>query len=326
MIHRLLAAAPVGLCLVAPLGAAVQVARETYHGWPDSWRLRNGQAEVVVVPAIGRIMHFGFVGGENVLWENRALDGRKLDGKQKEWINLGGDKSWPSPEDEWGRHTGDKQWFPPRAFDGLPHTAAMEGNTLVLTSPVDEHFKVRVVRRIALDADQPVLTVETIYQRTGGAPAKMGIWIITQLGEPAGLFVPLPEKPVHPGGCVLLGNKPAPPSLKTERAGSRQLLSLTRDARNAYKIGAGADTLIWIGAQSTLRIDSPRVPGAEYPDQGSNAEVYTNPGELKYIELEMLGPLCVLKPGDELRQTNRYTLGRRTEKSPLAEAQKMLGW
>ncbi|MDO8944234.1 MAG: hypothetical protein Q7U75_13725, partial [Desulfobacterales bacterium] len=57
-----------------------------------------------------------------------------------------------------------------------------------------------------------------------------------------------------------------------------------------------------------------------------SAEVYTNGGELKYIELEMLGPLRVMKPSDELTQINRYTLGRRTVKEPAVEARKIAGW
>ncbi|MDO8944066.1 MAG: hypothetical protein Q7U75_12835, partial [Desulfobacterales bacterium] len=280
---------------------------------------------VVVVPAIGRIMHFGFVGGDNVLWENRALDGKALDGAQKEWLNLGGDKSWPSPEAEWGKFTGDKSWFPPRAFDGLPHTAAVEGNTVVITSPVDAHYQMRVVRRITLDADKPVLTVQTLYKRTGGEPTKMGIWIITQLRDPAGIYVPLPEPAVHPAGHVVF-SKTAPPSLRTHTEGPRKMLSLVRDPKDSFKLGTGADTLIWIGEKETVRIDSPRVAGAEYPDQDSSAEVYTNGGDLKYIELEMLGPLRVMKPGDELTQINRYTLGRRTVKEPAAEARKIAGW
>ena len=50
--------------------------------------------------------------------------------------------------------------------------------------------------------------------------------------------------------------------------------------------------------------------GAEYPDEGSSAEVYTNSDPLKYVELEMLGPLQTLKVGDSVSQTNTYTLSR----------------
>ncbi|MBN2201591.1 hypothetical protein JW777_06550 [bacterium] len=49
-----------------------------YHGWRDSVDIRNAECRVVVVPAIGRIMHYGFRDGENMLWENPALSGIRL--------------------------------------------------------------------------------------------------------------------------------------------------------------------------------------------------------------------------------------------------------
>ncbi|PYX54211.1 MAG: hypothetical protein DMG73_19425, partial [Acidobacteria bacterium] len=39
----------------------VSVTNVTYHGWPNSLILSNGKVEVVVVPAIGRVMQFRFV-------------------------------------------------------------------------------------------------------------------------------------------------------------------------------------------------------------------------------------------------------------------------
>jgi hypothetical protein len=91
-----------------------------------------------------------------------------------------------------------------------------------------------------------------------------------------------------------------------------------------YKIGCDAGTLLWLGEKHVCRIDSPRLPGADYPDQGSSAEVWTNPDPLPYIELEMLGPLYTLKPGDTIAQTNRYTLLRRTLPDAQAEAAALL--
>ena len=57
-------------------------------------------------------------------------------------------------------------------------------------------------------------------------------------------------------------------------------LSHTRDPKTAYKIGTDAGRVYWVGTNVVCRNDSPRVPGAEYPDQGSSLEVYTNPEPL----------------------------------------------
>ena len=74
-----------------------------------------------------------------------------------------------------------------------------------------------------------------------------------------------------------------------------------------------------------MRIDAVRVPGRDYPDQGSSVEVYTNPDPLAYVELEMLGPLEILQPGDSASFACTYTLSRRTDSDPLAAAKRALG-
>src|SRR5262249_30292879 len=111
---------------------AVAVKRTNYHGWTNSFLLNNGKAEITIVPAIGRVMQFGFVGEEGVLWENRSLDGLALDARAAnwsttEWINFGGDKTWPAPEAEWSKYTGRNGWRPPPSFDAMPVEARVEG-------------------------------------------------------------------------------------------------------------------------------------------------------------------------------------------------------
>ncbi len=104
----------------------------------------------------------------------------------------------------------------------------------------------------------------------------------------------------------------------------RGLLSLERDASTAYKIGNDAAALVWVGPKHALRIQTRRVPLAEYTHQGNSAELYTNPDALPYVELETLGPLTTLRVGDSLTQTNTYTLFRRSTATPEAEARKLL--
>jgi hypothetical protein len=304
------------LALLSAPAATPQITPISYHGYTHAWRLDNGLIEAVIVPEIGRLMHLSLKGGSNVLWVNDQLMGTRLDGKQTAWINLGGDKSWPSPEAEWGRYTGDKSWFPPRAFDGLPALAYATNQTVVMVSPVDSHYGIRVIREFEMAPRGPVLTVRTRYERLSGDPSRVGIWIITQLGEPEAIFIPLPGATNAAQSCVAL-SRTLPPSLTLATNG---WLALKRDPRDAYKIGTSASTLIWVGKETVVRIDSPRLAGADYPDRNSSAEVYTNGGELEYVELEMLGPLYRLAPGQSISQTNTYTLHPRRGRPALQAA------
>ena len=82
----------------------VNVRAIEYRGWSGSVEITSDTVRVVVVPAIGRIMYYGFIDGQNVLYENPALFGRTLkDGPLKEngesiWAAFGGNRIWPTEE------------------------------------------------------------------------------------------------------------------------------------------------------------------------------------------------------------------------------------
>lgn len=286
----------------------IQIKRAAYRGWPEAIFLSNRLVEAVIVPAVGRVMQFRFVNEDSVFWESDDWAGKMPNAASTTWSNFGGDKAWPAPQSEWPKVT-PRGWPPPVAFDALPVQAEIKGNTVELLTPVDLHYGIRVRRLIQLDARKPVLTITTTFEKMEGDPHTVAVWVITQLKDPQMIYVPLPAAQSDATGYVLQSKTP-PPSLKREG----NLLALTRDAKAAYKIGTQAGTLLWLGEKHALRIDSPRVTNAAYPDENSSAEVYTNQDPAKYVELEMLGPLQTLKVGDQLARTNVYTLARREPK------------
>lgn len=314
------------VCLVSSTATAgVTITRTNYHGWPDSYIISNGKVTAAVVPAIGRIMQFGYVGEEGVFWENPALAGRLADSQltvwaSKDWVNFGGDKTWPSPEGEWSIFTDRKGWRPPPAFDGWASDVKVSGSTLTLITAEDPFYGTIAERRIQMHSSRPEMTITTTYRRIKGQPAVIGIWVITQLKEPVALFAPVPKKSVFPNGFTLLLQTP-PPSLKVADG----LVSLTRNPAAGHKIGLDADSLLWVGEKHVLQIDSPRIRGGDYPDRGSSTEIYTAADPLPYIELETLGPLHQMKEGDSIKRSNVYKLSRRTKPTPEAEAKAIFG-
>lgn len=308
-------------CISSPGGVVekpARIERVTYHGWKGALRLRSETAEVIVVPEIGRVMSFRFLDGENIFWEDRALDGRRGAMQGKEWINFGGDKTWPAPESDWGKFTGRQEWMPPAAFDSLPVTAIVSNHEVVLTSAVDPHYGVRTIRRVQLWGDN--LRIDTTYERVSGEPAKIGIWVITQFKDPVAVHGFAGPKSIFADGHFKFGPEPWPQlQRRTER------LEITRDPKAPHKMGTDGDRLMWVGAKETCVVSSERVPGAEYPDRGASAEVYTNPDPKKYIEIEMLGPLALMKPGDKISRFSTYVLRKRTGMNPEGDLL-WLGW
>jgi len=289
----------------------------TYHGWADSLLLNNGKAEVVIVPAIGRVMQFHFVGEDDIVWENDKLHGKPADPTANEWINFGGDKSWPSPQADWQKMIG-RGWPPPATFDSTPLEAHNKGGVVELVSPVEPNYGIRVHRHIKLDPQQPILTITTTYEKVSGDPVKVGVAVITQLRDPQRAFIKVPPQSKYPDGYALLNfEKPQDAKFKDG------LFSLTRSHQKSSQIGNDGSSLLWMNEKYALRIDSPHVEGAEYAE-GSSAVIYTNADPDRYVELETYGPLTTMKTGDKIERTNVYTLSRRTDSDPDRQARKIL--
>jgi hypothetical protein len=303
--------------VMSSLATGQNIRVSEYHGWKDAITLSNGTAEVVVVPAIGRAMQFHFAGEDPVLWENRALEATPVRKDEKNWTNFGGDKSWPSPQANWPKMIG-RGWPPPFTFDQVSMTATIKNSVVTLETPVDPEYGIRERREVRLDPVKPVMQITTTYDKLNGDPIKLGIGVITQLRDPQRAFMVLPKKSQFPNGYVHL-QFDLPQDLKVKDG----LVSLTRGKSIESQIGSDASMLIWMDQKYVLRIDSPRVEGAEYADQGSSAIIYTGADPFAYVELETFGPLSTMKVGDKIQRTNTYTLSRRTEKDPEAEAQKL---
>jgi hypothetical protein len=295
------------------------ITRVNYHGWPDSYLIRNGVVEAVVVPAIGRVMQFRWAGEEQgVFWVNRVLDGKLPDPKSNDWANFGGEKSWPAPQADWEKVTG-RAWPPPAAFDSLPMETKVGRDEITLASKVDSRYGMQIVRRIRLDPALPHMAITTEYHKVSGDPIGVGIWVVAQVRDPQRVYALLSAKS-QPAGAFEQLMGAAPKELKIKG----QLLSLERDSQECSKIGMDGSSLLWMDGDSVLRMDAADAPG-EDPRGGGRIEVYTNPDPLPYVELETAGALTSLRAGDRLERTNTYTLMRRSTPDAAAEAAKAFG-
>ncbi len=68
-----------------------------YQGWPNSWRMSNGEVELVVTGDVGpRVMRYGFAGGQNFFKEFAGQMGKT---GEADWQPRGGHRVWIAPED-----------------------------------------------------------------------------------------------------------------------------------------------------------------------------------------------------------------------------------
>src|SRR5216684_3249809 len=107
------------------VSAAVKIEKTNYKGWPNCYRLTNGEVELVVTTDVGpRVIRYGFVGGQNLFKEFDAEMGKT--GEQK-WMPRGGHRIWFAPEDA-------KLTYP---ADNFPVKATVKGDTITLLAPVE---------------------------------------------------------------------------------------------------------------------------------------------------------------------------------------------
>lgn len=297
--------------------AAVTVERTTYKGWQGAYRLSNGTVEVVVVPAVARVMRYGFVGGPNVLWENPAAAGRPA--KAGDWPNIGGDKLWPWPQDDWPLRTG-RSWPPPSASDQAAHHAEIVGGeTLRLTSPLVSPYGIRMIRDIRLAATGTQVTlVNRFVKARDGADFPVAVWSITQMPLPDfSLIRLLPDSPLESGY-----KRFSPNPWKSIRPEGERVLVVERSPEKSAKLGADADLLAWVKGDLlfTQRIvGSPDGSGTYVA--GDRAQIYSHPdnkddlarGITPYVELELTSPRRTLAKREALTLTVVWDLRRLTE-------------
>ena len=85
------------IVLIMSTQAAVKIEKTSYDGWPNCYRITNGEVELIVTTDVGpRVIRYGFVGGQNLFKEFKEQLGKS---GEKEWQARGGHRLWFSPED-----------------------------------------------------------------------------------------------------------------------------------------------------------------------------------------------------------------------------------
>lgn len=280
----------------------VTVSTMTYNGWENSYELTNGLVTVVVVPAIGRIMFYGFVDGPNILWDDPSLYGKTLpygapyrENGQITWANFGGDKVWPTEQSQFPVING-RSWPPDHWFDGGAHQAQEIPNGVKITSQVSQYCGAQSIREITLDPESSQLFIQQTIKKVRTAqnssiePIDYTIWNVTQIRNPGMALFNLNPSSSLPNGIYLW----------QEQAGanisiSDHVAAFVPHPTRSQK--AGADSDYWLGAivDNTVIGEFFRREAGTYPDNGLSAEVYTS---AQYTELELLSPFARLSNGE----------------------------
>ncbi len=295
------AVAALGLAAVAPAFAAVTVERIEYAGWPECYRMSNGEAELVVTADVGpRIIRYAFVGGRNLFVELEEDLGRTGgDG----WRLYGGSRLWVAPEDAVYSY----------AADNEPVEVEIHGNRLSAQAPVENTgFQKRI--EVELAESGTGATVRYVLANRTIFPLRIATWVLTMMAPGGVGITTLPPRGTHPE--VLAPTNPLIVFAFTNMADPRwswmeKYILLRQDPANSdpEKIGlfnpATRGAYLLDGELFVKKFAAS--PDEEYPDMGSSFETFTNE---RFLELETLGPMRALQPGESVDHVETWSLHR----------------
>jgi hypothetical protein len=280
-----------------------------YKGWKNAVEIVNADCRVVVVPEIGRIMHYGFADGENLLWENPELAGRRLpavvfgsERKSHEWMNFGGDKVWPLEQGLWPAVNG-AGWPPDPWFDGAEHACRPLDDGCAIRGPVSLWNGGRSVREIRLAPAGTRLDIRQRIEKDRPVPAgpvPFTNWNVTQIAKPDRIL--LPARPRDPSRKrfhdYAFEGRSAADCLALRPGPGGEMGIFAPDPAASMKFGADADGWLAGLVGRTLIVERfKRKPDGEYPDGGLTVAAYACPD---YAELEVMSPKTPLEPGQSL--------------------------
>lgn len=289
------------IALVAPLTAAVTVEKIEYAGWPNCYRVSNGDAELVVTSDVGpRIIRYGFPGGQNLFVELEEDLGRT---GGEGWRLYGGSRLWVAPEDRVYSYGADND----------PVAVEISETGLSALAPVEN---TGVQKRISVEMADRGTEVKVTYGLANRTifPLRIATWVLTMMNRGGTAVTTLPPRGTHPE--ILAPTNPVILFAFTNMSDTRwkwleKYIVLRQDPSNAdpEKIGlfnpATRGAYLLNGELFVKKFDAS--PDEEYPDMGSSFEVFTND---RFLELETLGPVRTLRPGEAMDHVETWSLHR----------------
>lgn len=314
----------------ATAGVAAEVNMISYNGWNEVVELRNDTVRVVVVPAIGRIMHYSFLNEQNVLYTNPDMSGLTLvpgevyqENGKPAGLAFGGDRVVTIPENliDEALHSriNTDPWI-----DGRPHEFHITGNSVTIQSPSSRLLGIKIIRTIRLAPRGTTVKIEQTMTKVQQAETEfldklpLTLWNLTQINPPQQTWQPVAENSVFENGIYI-----APWSVS--RLDGRNdsvrdgMLRLRQPSNESSGRKICTDSRGWVagwtgGVLMTEHFEY--VEGAQYPEGGTSASVYMNS---TFAELECMSPQKILAVGDSIDYSIRWTL-QRAEDEAAAEA------
>ncbi|MBN2470645.1 MAG: hypothetical protein JXN59_07985 [Anaerolineae bacterium] len=272
----------------------------SYKGWENCCRISNGKLELVVTLDVGpRVIRLGFVDGPNMLANFPEMMGQT---GGDEWRIYGGHRLWAAPEVQ------PRSYYP----DNAPVTIGQHDDFVRFIPPVEAVNGITKEIDIALDESANHATVTHRIRNVGVWPIELAPWALSVMDQGGTAIIPLPPRGTHETHLLPANSMTfwAYTDMSDPRwTWGEKYILLRQDpaAARPQKVGAMIPSG-WAAyaAHSNLFVKTFQFDAsAVYPDMNCNVETFTNS---QMLELETLGPLVTLNPGEAVEHVEQWYL------------------
>ncbi len=305
-------------------GVAVQ---EEFHGW-ESLTLMNSITRLDIVPELGgKIMGYS-IHGYQLLWHDPVNEGL-VDTDQgygfgEHFFNPGGAKVWPAPQG-W---SGAGQWPgpPDNVIDSAVYEADYDEEAIIVTSPADSapgRSGLQFTHRYSLVNNSSLVDLHLTMKNVVDHPVTWSLWHLATMpvDRDCSIIVPTTDN----GWRVMFGSEDNPAWKGVENG-----FFNAKYEKQVGKVGISTTDgwAAWRDNETnmTFVMMFPLNKNKKYPDNGSIVEIWANGGgtyesnhqtfnpeyspETAFMELEVLGPLTKLAPGESASMDVRWGVCR----------------
>ena len=284
---------------------------ESYKEYGKVVAITNGVIEAYVTVDIGpRIIRFGYVGGQNVMNDNRSDFGWKDDdayhaffGDNRHWESFGGYRVWVTPE-------GYPETYTP---DDRPVAFTVNPDSVVFTALPDEEVGILKTITIKMDPDDANMTVNAKVQNISGKEKEFAVWVISVCAAGGNLVIPM-----NTNDTGLLHNRAISIWPYTDLSDSRlhfgkkyvvvsQDVNATTPAKLGFDLNDGTVHYVLGDDVFTKRYNA-KHGELPYPDGDCSFETYTNN---VMIEVESLSDIKKVPNGGTNEITEFWSLNKK---------------
>ena len=291
-----------------------------YKGWKKSIEISNSEIKIILIPETGRIIYYGFLGGENIFYENQEFEGIEFSSgeyyKKDSKIqapNVGGNRVLPCSEEYFHLLTGSRH-VPDPFINASSYKVSCLENGVILESPISKLLGIQIKRTITISEKGTEVKIEqeliklTTAQNQEIENIPLTIWSLSKIKTPNISYLPIQEKSIFKSGFFI----PEWPDAKNNAAVNIKIKPSFLELKSSENLPqkVGSDAKKWVAGflkkqvfVETFNFDTEQKES--YPDNGTSVTIF---GNNLFTELECLSPEKTLKIGESISYDLHWSL------------------